>query len=399
MNLNLHLHIRIALIYFLIVAVLGAILRLFVLVDIPATYRFLVHTHSHVALLGWVYIAITTLLYRLFLYKAGVEKVYKRIFLFTQITILGMLCSFPFQGYALFSIFFSSLFLISNYFFAWLFLTKTPAEKKRLFSYKLVKASVFFMVFSSLSLWMMGYIMTVLGSTSIWYSLAIYFYLHFQYNGWFVLSLSGVLLYIAEKNGLLLSLSEKQKIYFPLVISVLLTFFLSVLWLEPPVVFYLLAGVGVLLQLYAFGVFGKKIVFFHWSVEKSVLRLLQIAGILFLVKLVMQSLSIIPYIAMTAYHNLDFIIGYLHLIFLGVVSVAIFAFLRHFKLIRFSKAAFALYFSAFILTETLLFYKGVVLWFKIPLWEEYYLFLAVASLLFSISITWFLLINMKNKKL
>lgn len=52
-----------ALIYFLIIAILGVVMRLFPIIQISANYKFLVHTHSHVALLGWVYTALTTLIY------------------------------------------------------------------------------------------------------------------------------------------------------------------------------------------------------------------------------------------------------------------------------------------------------------------------------------------------
>lgn len=389
--MNLHLHTRIALFFFLIAALLGGTLRLFALIDIPAVYRFLVHTHSHVALLGWVYVALTTLLYKLFLQNASVEKPYRRIFIFTQITIFGMLLSFPFQGYALFSIIFSTLFLISNYFFTWLFLTKTPSEKRILFSYQIIRMALFFMVFSSLSLWAMGYIMTVLGNTSIWYRLAVYFYLHFQYNGWFMLSLLGILFFVFENRKALFQKAEEKHILLLLSGSVFLTFFLSVLWLEPHWVFYALAGIGVILQFIVFIRIGKKLYIADTSVfGKTQLKLLKISGVLLIVKIILQTLSALPYFAMTAYHSLDFIIGYLHLVFLGIVSLALFAFLSQFKLLSLSKQALAIYLFAFFVTECLLFYKGICLWLKMPVIENYYLLLSLGSLLFPVGIFWML---------
>lgn len=179
-DINLYIHVKIALLYLLIVAVLGTSLRLFIVVDIPVTYRFLVHTHSHIALLGWVYLALTTLLYKLYLEKENVAKTYRRMYGFTQFTLLGMLLSFPFQGYALFSIVFSTLFLVASYFFAWLFWTKTAGETRRLLSYKLIKSALIFMVVSSVGPWSLGVIMNTQDSFSIWYKLAIYFYLHFS---------------------------------------------------------------------------------------------------------------------------------------------------------------------------------------------------------------------------
>ncbi len=52
-------HLQIALGYFLIIAFLGVLLRLFHIIDVPVNYRFMVHSHSHVALLGWLYTALS----------------------------------------------------------------------------------------------------------------------------------------------------------------------------------------------------------------------------------------------------------------------------------------------------------------------------------------------------
>ena len=245
-------HIILALGYFFLVALLGVVLRLFSFADVPAIFRFLVHTHSHVALLGWVYVGLTSLIYVLFLKDAGIAKVYRKIFWFTQFTILGMLLSFPFQGYALFSIIFSTLFLIASYFFAWMVFTKTPVKFRSRFSYKCIRTSLVYMIISSIGPWALGAIMSTLGSTSIWYKLAIYFYLHFQYNGWFVLALCGMLFFIAENNKLGISRRDFKSFFIYINIAIVLTFFLSVLWTQPNTIFYNLAGIGAVVQLFAF---------------------------------------------------------------------------------------------------------------------------------------------------
>ena len=172
---------------------------------IPVNYRFIVHTHSHIALLGWVYLALTTLLYHLFLNRDELQRRYRRIFWFTQICLLGMLLSFPFQGYALFSIVFSTLFLLASYWFSAFFIKNAPNSIKNTKAYTCVKASLWFMIGSSLGPWALGAIMTVLGPESIWYRLAIYFYLHFQYNGWMMLALAGLLFYILEQQQIIVS--------------------------------------------------------------------------------------------------------------------------------------------------------------------------------------------------
>ena len=92
-----------ALVNFLIIALLGLLLRLF-LVAPPAglNYRNLLHAHSHVALLGWLFSAFFVALTRGFLpgELAG-KKSYRWQFWLAQASVLGMLISFPLQGYGL----------------------------------------------------------------------------------------------------------------------------------------------------------------------------------------------------------------------------------------------------------------------------------------------------------
>ncbi|MCW9038606.1 MAG: hypothetical protein OQJ79_11915, partial [Altibacter sp.] len=154
--MHLRTHIQIALGYFLIIALLGVVLRLYQVVDVPVTYRFIVHTHSHVALLGWVYTAFSTLLYYCFLQKEPIEKKYRVIFWVTQLTIVGMMVSFPFTGYAFFSILFSTLFLLASYWFCYFFLKNVPASKKQLPSFKLIRISLWYLIISSIGPWALG---------------------------------------------------------------------------------------------------------------------------------------------------------------------------------------------------------------------------------------------------
>jgi len=401
-KLSLHKHIRFALFYFFLAALLGAVLRLFVQIDIPAAYRFLVHAHSHIALLGWVYVALTTLIYKFYLAPAGVSKPYRRIFIFTQITLAGMLLTFPFQGYALFSIIFSTLFLFASYFFAGLFFKNAVPQMRHRFSFKLSKWAVIYMVVSSMGPWTLGAIMNTLGSTSVWYKLSVYFYLHFQYNGWFILALLGILFYFMEENGFELE-QNKHRLWLGLFnSSILLTFFLSTLFSEPHFVFYILGGLGALLQTLIL------VVLFLWllprwkafkpHLKKGVGSMLLMAGIVLGIKSDLQLLSALPYFAELAFYNLDFVIGYLHLVFLGVVSIALFAFLVQAGLLTLSRKLYLTYLIAFLLTEALIIYKGICIWQRIPLIENYYLFLSFGSVLFPLVLFMVLLSNTFQNK-
>lgn len=377
-SLNLKNHSIIALGYFLTIALLGVILRLFHVIDIPINYKHILHAHSHIALLGWVYTSLTTIIYFLYLKESCVEKKYKILFWLTQITLVGMLISFPITGYAFVSILFSTLFLIASYVFFWMVNKYTPSDQKQLNSYKLIKAGLWFMVLSSIGPWTLGVIMNTLGGTSIWYRISIYFYLHFQYNGWFIITLFGIFFYILEQHNIEFSKKQFNQFYWLLIVSIVLTFSLSVLWTKPHLQFYIFGTIGSLLQLIAFWSFIKSVKV-HSLFSNFILTLLKLVGFLFLVKIILQLTGSFPFIADAVTTNLDIIIGYIHWTFLGVVSVSLFVFLHFFKFIHLSKISMRLYIVGFFLTEALIFYKGYTQWAKENLFENFDLYLAIAS--------------------
>ena len=399
--IKLKTHIRIALFYFLLAAILGVVLRSFYSVAIPVNYKFFVHTHSHIALLGWVYMALTTLLYKLYLDKLNLDKKYRRIFWFTQLTLLGMLLSFPFQGYALFSIVFSTLFLFASYWFAWFFLKHTPTILKKTNSYTCIRIALWYLVVSSLGPWVLGVIMNTLGAQSIWYRLAIYFYLHFLYNGWMILALIGIVLYIFEERKISLSDKIFKRFFWSLNLGVVLTFFLSTLFTNPSILLYVLGGAGALLQLYAFRILLMKLA---GPRERSGLMLspfqyglLKTIAVLLGIKMLLQLLTALPYFANLAATVLDFTIGYLHWTFLGVVSISLFLFFDYFKLMKISKKGYFLYLIGFFVTEGLIFYKGIVVWLNSSFFDIYFDVLAVGSLLIPLSLVFILATNWKGR--
>ena len=249
--------IKLALAYFLLAAILGLFLRAFFTGEIAINYKFILHTHSHIALLGWVYLALTTLLYKLFLGTLEQDTKYSNIFWFTQASLLGMLLTFPFQGYALLSIIFSTLFLFASYWFTVFFLKNTPIGLRKTNSFKCIRASLFYLVFSSIGPWALGAIMNILGPESVWYRLAIYFYLHFLYNGWMIMALIGLALYVIEQHQIGISDRVFGRFYWSINLAIFLSFFLSTLFATPPLMFYIVGGVGALLQLVAFGILAK----------------------------------------------------------------------------------------------------------------------------------------------
>ena len=395
-------HTNIALGYFFLVGLLGILLRLFFISPIPGNFRFIVHAHSHIALLGWVYIGLVTLIYKM--YYTGIErsKNYKRIFWFTNFTIIGMLVTFPFTGYALFSITFSTLFLFASYFLSWFFLKNIPVHYRSSNSYKCIKASLIFLVFSSIGPWAIGGVMATLGNTSIWYKLSIYFYLHFQYNAWFILAITGIFFYLLEKAGLSINTKDFRTFYLLLISGIILSLFLSVLWVNPPLIFYILAGAGALLQIAALGKFFILISPAWRSLKNQispfVKLLFKIAALFLIIKVLMQLLTALPFFASLSFKYTDFVIGYLHLVFLGIISIMLFAFLIQFGLLKLKRKIFLLYFTGFILSELLIFYKGTAMWLGWPFIPEYFTILVAVSSLMPLAIGMLLFENLRSRK-
>lgn len=381
-------HAKIALIFFIIAAILGVGLRSFPVVKIPANYKFMVHAHSHIALLGWVYVALTVILYHCFAQKDSSGNRYQLIFWCTQGTLVGMLLSFPFQGYALFSIIFSTLFLFCSYFFFGFFINNIKPELKNSNSLKCLKAALWYMVLSSLGPWALGAIMSTWGAGSVWYRLAIYFYLHFQYNGWMVMALLGLFLFVLEQRGVAIGQQKFSPIFWAMNLGIVLTFFLSTLWTDPSPYFYVMGGLGALAQLVAFGLLLRMVLKSVPVATFSKLQysLLKMLGLLLFIKMAMQLLTSLPYFAKLAHTYLDFTIGYLHLTFLGVVSMGLFLFLDIFGLLSMSKKAYNLYLMGFLITELLIFYKGTVGWLGFPIFDGHAWILASGSLLIPIGL-------------
>ncbi|WP_166384938.1 hypothetical protein [Polaribacter sp. 11A2H] len=387
----------VALLYLLIASSLGILLRLFPIIDINIDYKFFVHTHSHVALLGWVYIGLTSLLFYLYI-KEEAKRKYTKLFLFTQVTIVGMLISFPITGYALFSIIFSTLFIICSYWF-YAFFRKNNNLDKDSSALKFINTSLLFMIISSIGPWSLGIIMNTLGSTSHWYKNAIYFYLHFQYNGWFIFCLLGLFFSFLEKHHSIIPKKKAVSFYRLMLWGCVFTLPLSFLWVKPHVTIYILALLGVLTQFFALIQFYQLIKhqksFLKEKTTPFFYRLISFIFVLFTLKTLMQSITVIPYFATLSYQIRDFVIGYLHLVFLGIISLSILFFLHQNKLLKLPKVWISIYLIGFLFSEILIFYKGFCNWQQLSIINNYYTILVLISVLMPIGILGIFITNIK----
>ena len=141
---------KIGLTFFFIVALLGSIMRVAPFTSLFTEYKHILHAHSHVAFQGWVYIILFLLISKTYIDKPILEKRnYKLLLITTIATVIGIMVSFLIQGYALFSIAFSSLFQVVNYWFVYRFFKDVKASekaKKHFFSIRFIKAAMLLML-------------------------------------------------------------------------------------------------------------------------------------------------------------------------------------------------------------------------------------------------------------
>ncbi|PVY39485.1 hypothetical protein [Pontibacter virosus] len=365
---------RIALGYFVLVAVLGLFLRWLMVSPVDGVnFKNFLHAHSHVALLGWLYCAFFAgLLYIFPAVTGAARKSFRRQFFLTQVSVLGMLFTFPVQGYALFSIIFSTMHILLSYWFArsyWQHVQRNVDTGTHATSLKYIGTALLFMVVSSIGPWAMGPIMakgTIGGE--LYYS-AIYFYLHFQYNGWFTFAVLGLLFWFLEHHQIYLNRKWAMRAFWWLALACLPAYALSVLWTKPADWVYAIGYVSVAMQLAGL-LYLIKVLRQVWAEAVLLLKpwvrvLVGMALVFFVLKLALQTTSAFPYMADLAYKLRYFIIGYLHLSLLGFVSLFVLGFLLLqglYRLGRYGGIGLTLFLAGFFATEMLMFGQGFLHW-------------------------------------
>ncbi|MBL0238230.1 MAG: hypothetical protein IPQ02_16960 [Saprospiraceae bacterium] len=229
-----------------IVALLGVIMRYKIGFEFPyLDQKHIQHAHSHFAFSGWIAHTLFVLML-MFLdeQKTTVLSKYKPIIIGNLVCAYGMLFSFAIQGYGVISIFFSTLSILNTYIFIFCFLKDLkligPHPSKNWF-----KASLAFYIFSSLGTFALAYMMITKHLPQN-YLASVYYYLHFQYNGFFFFSCMG--LFISQLYRFIPILKFNSQIFWLFAIACIPTYFLSTLWMKLPIWLYILVVIGAFMQ-------------------------------------------------------------------------------------------------------------------------------------------------------
>ena len=383
---------KLALTNFFIAACLGLLLRYAFVEEISwLHYRHIMHAHSHVAMLGWVHLALYALLIHYFLpTHLQAHRFYRWMFWVQQICVWGMLITFFLQGYAAGSIACTSLFVLINYVFIWRFIKDLRQHSiAGKMSKRFVIAALVWMIISTFALWAMAPIMLLKMQQSALYYASIQFYLHFQFNGWFIWAMLALAFRLFEQHKVLIPQSLVQKIFYLLGFSCLLTYVLAVTWSTPIPMLFWINSVGVGLQLIALYFFIAAIRPAYLQLKDRLGRwtrgLLYISFISFILKVLIQTAVIIPYLATVAYTIRNYVLGFLHLLLLGIMSCGILAFSSHNNWLEIRRGVGRLgvliFLAGFVLTELLLFLQGTLFWAAWGFLPAYYELLLVVSVL------------------
>lgn len=316
-------------------------------------------------------------------------------FLLAQITVAGILVSFTVQGYGFYSILFSSFFQLLSYWFLFRLLRDAPmsvAYPRHRYSFSWVQWAAAYNFISTLGPWAVGILSARGFGGTEYYDAAIYFFLHFQYNGWFVLLLPALFFYSLEQREINYDKVLAGRLLIFTTVSVLPAYALSLLGMSISRFFTEMIWVSVLLILPVF-YYGcallKKLHLKNLLPEnREVFLLFVLALIAFFSKHLLQVASALPFMRELVFGRREIVIAYLHWVMLGAITSGFFvALYRRGVFIKkklFSLGAW-LFLTGFITTEFLL--TGAGLGFAI---SGYTALLAVSAVTMLIGILLYL---------
>jgi len=348
--------------YFVLVSLLGLTMRSTVLGLNILPYKHLLHTHSHIAFLGWVYPTLFILLVRRFISTDQIIRYrFKLQLILTHVLIFLMLIAFLAQGYAFYSILFSSLFQILNYIFVITFWRALKKTEQKTTAHYFIKIALSALALSTLGPWAVGAIKANgLGNTP-YYKMAIYFYLHFQYNGWIIFALLALFFKrIKESEGY--NVQPARGFFILFALALVPDYALSLLGLFDLNLLTDIAWLAALLQLAALFYFLPLI----WRIyHNPTLPVnlwigipLFIAGLGLILKIILQFFPLFHGFRDVAFNNRGVVIAFIHLVMLGIVSSYLINELMTLRIIdtlkTYVRSGLFSFFSGFIISELLL---------------------------------------------
>jgi hypothetical protein len=365
---NINRWVDILIFNFCIVAFLGFTLRSKILFSIPfLDYNRLLDAHFHFAFGGWVTLALVVLLINELL--PGPVKA-KQVYKWLPVCFLSaawlLLIASPLPANSAGASICSTIFIIVTYVFAAITvpeIRKAPVSK----TVKLLTlSSIFCLILSSAGIFALACLFATKSLNSFAYRDALYTYLHLQYNGFFTLAVFAIFFQRIEPK---MTDELKRKAYLFslwLCISTFPSLFLTYLWRDPNQVYRAIAICGSVTLLISFILFVRLAVSLK-DIYTRVNPLIRYMGILsmsaFSLKIFLQVFTLFPVVGNAVFGDRPVIIGFLHLVFLGFVTLFLFAWFAQNGYLNlksgFTKLALFVFTAAVVLNEAVLMTQGL----------------------------------------
>jgi len=382
---------------FFVAALLGLSMRVFWVMDLPHfLYTNVLHAHSHLAMLGWGFTVICCLL--IYFLKGHIQnfRTYWALLLANTFGSLAMALAFVLKGYAIVSIALLIFHLILAYALGFILLKdlkKMPNKNAAL----LARWAIYWMFISTVGVWLLPIVIAKVGKLDPLYQASIEWFLHLQFNGWFIYSVLALLFLFLERIGKDVRFTSLD--FWALQLSLVLTYALPAYWSYPLPFLSLLNSLGVLIQLLVFWrIISPLFTIFRIELvaKKNFGYLLIVLGLIsLLVKITIQASLIFPLFLAASSEVHNFFIGFIHLLMLGVFTLiclgicSIQGLLPQNKSARIGLGTLAL---GFLFTELILFGQGLLVWsfqMTLPFYHEtllictLFLPIGIALLIFS----------------
>lgn len=350
--------------------------------DLPVEYANILHGHSHLAIMGWAFLGVFIIFLASYWNKLQHKKQAIAIAVSLFIVTVLMFAAFIYQGYALFSIALSTIHIFIEYWAA-IFIYRQLRSKldipatAKLF----IKGALIALVISSFGPYGLAFISASGMKENALYEMAIYFYLHFQYNGWLMLFLIGLFIIILHLKKVTLPVSKLKTGFWIYFVALFPGYFLSVLWVEElGFTADILAGIGGIGQwigiMYIIVAYLKSKQRIKAVYLKLTILSLHLSFLLLFMKSTMELGMLIPSLLPLIYDSRSVIIGYLHLTLLGFVSIFILAQYLMERILKQTKLTIygsVIFITGFLINELWLFSQGLTEWLQvsgIPLFTE-----------------------------
>lgn len=342
-------------------ACIGLLLRSFHFLDsFPLQYKNILHGHSHFAFGGWIMPVLLALLLKCMpeLAKMVAYRHWRNIAVLMLVSAYGMLVAFPIQGYKAVSITFSTLSLISGFYLAavvWKSSRKLPAA----IHLKFLSAGLFYHVLSSAGPFATAPLIIMGKAGTPLYFDVIYFFLHFQYNGFFTFTVLAIIYKLLDQKKP--HYKNARLVFLLFHLACIPAYFLSILWHKPSLVFNVVGGLAAAFQVVALFLFARDAIQINWK-HRFIKFLFLLSLSALVLKIILQFFSAFPVVAAIGYQFRNFVIAYLHLVLIGFISLFSFAAAFETFVVQINKGlqlGVTLFLIAFFTTELLLVVSGI----------------------------------------